>query len=175
MNDDPLHVRPIEYGSLLTNLFGSMAFRALFIISLIVAIIVGPLTYWAFDNRRPYEFIGDESFIIPAEAHGNDQMLVKWKVRFNRLCPGLIRRQLYDPHTGVILAIYDPQPASPEPPPYREGYLNKTFLLPRNIQTGWIGYRSSLEMWCNPLQRIWPLRYDTPSLFFKVNEPEVSK
>lgn len=171
MIEDPLHTRPIEYGSLVTNLFGSAAFRALFIISLLVAITAGPLTYWLLDNQHPYYYIADESVIIPNEAQGNDQMLVKWKVRFNRVCPGLVRRQLFDPRTDVILAVYDPIPAELDPPPFREGFLNKTFLLPKQIQSGRIGYRVALEMWCNPLQRLWPMRYDTPSLFFNVSGP----
>jgi hypothetical protein len=170
MNTDPLHSHPIEYGNPIVNLFGSAVFRVLFFLSLVTAAVVGPATYWAFDNVMPYDFIADGSVVIPTEARGNDQMLVKWKVRFNRVCPGLIRRQLVDPHTGVVLAVYDPQPTLTDPPGFRTGYLNKTFLLPRNIQTGWIGYRSTLEIWCNPLQRVWPLRATTPTLLFKVNE-----
>jgi hypothetical protein len=96
-------------------------------------------------------------------------------VRYNRTCAGLIRRQLFDPHTGVILADYDAVPAQAEPPGFTYGYLNKTFLLPRNIQTGWMGYRASLEYWCNPLQRIWPLRYVTPALNFKVQPSMVQQ
>jgi hypothetical protein len=170
MKDDPLHMRPIEYGSLLVNLFGSAAFRALFVLSLIIAIIVGPISFWMLDNAHPYEFDADLSVIIPTEAHGNDQMIVKWKVHYNRTCQGTIRRELFDPHTEVVLAVYDPQPAATEPPAFHDGYLNKTFLLPRKIQTGRVGYRAKLEFSCNPLQRIWPMRYNSPSLFFTVNE-----
>lgn len=169
-NEDPMHTTPVEYQSLLANLFGSGAFRALFALSLIFTVATGLLSYWLLDNQHPYEFIAEQSLIIPNEAQGNDQMLVKWKVRFHRTCPGLIRRRLFDPRTEVILAEYDPQQTSPDAPTHSEGYLNKTFLLPKQIQTGWVGYKASLEYWCNPVQRLWPLRYDTPVLFFKVSD-----
>lgn len=165
---DPMHLKPIGREALLANLFASPTFRVLFFVSMILALVLGPVTYWAFDNQRPYIFDGSESYIIPNEATGNDQMIVAWKVKVVRQCEGLVRRELFDPRTQVILSIYDPQQAQINSMPIGEGYYNRTFLLPKMIQTGKIGYRVRAEYYCNPLQRIWPLKYSTPDLFFEV-------
>lgn len=160
---DPMHLKPIERGTLLANLFSSVAFRVFFSLSLLVAMILIPVTYWALDYQRPYMFILEGSRIVPTEANGNDQMIVSWNVRTARECDGSVRRELFDPHTQVVLALYDPQPSPKTSAP-------ATFLLPRQIQPGKIGYRARLEFWCNPLQRIWPIVYYTPDLFFTVRQ-----
>lgn len=166
---DTMHLKPIGNETLLANLFSSATFRILFAASLLFATLLVPVTYWALDNQRPYDFYGPpESYIIPNEATGNDQMIVSWKVKANRQCDGSIRRELFDPRTKVVLAVYDPQPIDRHAMPEQDGYFNSVFLLPRMIQTGRIGYRSHREYWCNPLQRIWPLKYTTPDLFFEV-------
>lgn len=164
---DPLRMKPINHSAVWQNLAASAVFRAWLALSVLAAVIIGPVTYWAMDTQVPYDFLGDESFIIPQEATGNDQMLVKWKVRRHRTCPGLVWRELVDPRTNVVLAAYDPQAAAADTQ-LVDGFLNKTFTLPLKIQSGWIAYRSRLEYWCNPLQRVWPLRYNTPVLYFKV-------
>lgn len=164
---DPMHLRPVEDSDVFHNtLLESTPFRVLLAAACLVAVAAVLVTFWVLDYQRPYDFHGDGSFIIPAEASGNDQMLVKWRVTLHRRCPGLVRRELFDPVTGVVLATYDPQPASPAQ--LDEGFLNKTFMLPRMMQPGWVGYRSHLEYWCNPLQYWYPIRYDTPVLYFKV-------
>lgn len=164
---DPLHLKPVANDVALRNLFQSNAFRALFIISLLVGLAATVITYWALDTQHPYDFVASESYVVPYTARGNDQMIVKWRVVAHRTCPGLIRRELIDPKTDVVLAVYDPQIAAPK---YKleDGYLNKVFMMPRSVQPGMVGYRSHLEYWCNPLQRLWPLRYDTPTLLFEV-------
>lgn len=165
---DPLHLKPIRTDTLLANLFSSIVFRVLFFVSVIVTAALVPITYWALDNTRPYIFHASESYIIPTQASGNDQMIVSWKVNVNRQCDGLVRRELFDPRTEVLLTIYDAQPAHATPMPVGAGQFNRTFLLPRQIQTGRVGYRARLEYYCNPLQRIWPIKYTTPDLFFEV-------
>lgn len=168
---DPLHLKPISTDMLLANLFGSLTFRILFAVSMLLAVVLLPVTYWLLDNQRPYTFDAAESYIIPTIANGNDQMIVAWKVRVHRQCEGAVRRELFDPRTQVVLAVYDPQPAHRNSM-LGEGYFNKTFLLPRMIQPGRVGYRARLEYYCNPLQRIWPIRYVTPELFFTVRPAE---
>lgn len=166
---DPLHVRPIGSETLLANLFSSVTFRALFLVSTMIGLALVPITYWALDNVRPYLFYVEESYILPTTASGNDQMIVSWKVKVNRQCEGLVRRELFDPRPGgALLAIYDAQPAHKTTMPLGEGQFNRTFLLPKQMQPGKVGYRARLEYWCNPLQRIWPIQYNTPELFFEV-------
>jgi hypothetical protein len=165
---DPMHLKPITRDTLLANLFSSLTFRMLFFVSMIVTLALIPITYWALDNVRPYVFFPEESYIIPTAATGNDQMIVAWKVKVNRQCDGLVRRELFDPRTKVVLSVYDAQPAHVGDISEDHGYFNRTFLLPRSIQTGKIGYRARLEYYCNPLQRWWPIRYSTPDLFFEV-------
>lgn len=169
---DPMHLKPIGRDMLLANLFSSVPFRGLFFLSVVIACALIPTTYWALDNQRPYTFFADESYIIPNQATGNDQMIVAWKVRVHRQCGGLIRRELFDPRTQVLLSIYDAQVAHSMSMPIGDGYLNRTFLLPRMIQNGRIGYRARLEYYCNPLQRWFPIKYSTPDLFFEVKGNE---
>lgn len=168
---DVQHLHPIPRSVVMSNLFASLTFRVLFAVSVLVGLVLVPITYWAFDNQHPYVFDAEHSVIIPSEAVGNDQMIVSWQVTINRQCPGMIHRELFDPRTKVVLAIYDAQPAykSEELKP-GPGRLNRTFLLPRKMQTGQTGYRAKMEYWCNPLQRIWPIRYITPELLFEVKE-----
>jgi hypothetical protein len=163
---DPLHLKPIENEAALANLFASVPFRALFFISMVIAVALVPITYWALDNAHPYVLNAEESYILPTHAHGNDQMIVVWKVKTERHCEGIKRRELFDPRTKVILAVYDPVPTIR----YDDIPFGETFLLPRQIQTGRIAYRSRLEFWCNPLQRIWPIKYTSPELYFTVQE-----
>jgi hypothetical protein len=167
---DPLHLKPIDIDreALLANLFASPTFKVLFFISMVLAVLLMPVTYWALDNQRPYIFDGAESYILPNPATGNDQMIVAWKVKVHRQCEGLIRRELFDPRTQVVLSLYDAQPTHIHTLPLGDQYYNRTFLLPKMIQTGRIGYRSKLEYYCNPLQRIWPIQYTSPELFFEV-------
>lgn len=166
---NPMHLKPIGRDKLLANLFSSATFRVLFFVSCVVATALVPITYWALDNVRPYVFFPEESHIIPTNAVGNDQMIVSWKVRVNRQCEGLVRRELFDPRPGgALLAIYDAQPAHKTSMPLGEGQFNRTFLLPKQVTPGKVGYRARLEYWCNPLQRFWPIQYNTPDLFFEV-------
>jgi hypothetical protein len=153
-----------------SNLFASLTFRVLFALSVFVMLLLVPTTYWAIDKQPPYTFIQEGSYIIPNTAVGNDQMIVSWQVIVNRQCEGSVRRELFDPHTKVILAMYAAEAAHKNAMPRGLGSFNKTFLLPRQIQPGRIGYRARLEYYCNPLQRIWPITYSTPDLFFEVKQ-----
>lgn len=166
---DPLHLKPISREALMANLFSSAAFRGLFFLSVVVTVILIPITFWAVDNTKPYVFYVDESSILPNKAAGNDQMIVRWKIDYVRPCDGLVKREIFDPISQTIVAAYDPQPSYSNSLPLGPGYLNKTFLLPRSTLPGRYGYRARLEYWCNPLQRFWPIRYNTPELYFEVN------
>jgi hypothetical protein len=148
-------------------LLHSRVFQALLAFMLMLAGVGGALTYMAFDNEPPYDFVGQESFVVPPEAYGGDQITVKWKVKFHRTCTGTMRRVLFDPNTNVVLAIYDTEPVAGSYA-LEAGYLNKTFRLPLVIQKGWVGYRAEVHYKCNPLQRFFPLNVTTPDLLFKI-------
>lgn len=166
---DPLHLKPISRDTLLANLFSSSTFRAMFFVSCLVAVILVPISYWAFDNLKPYTYYTEGSYILPTSAMGNDQMIVSWHVRVNRHCPGVVRRELFDPRVGgAILAMYDAQASIDTIDGLGDQQINRTFLLPRAMPPGRTAYRSKLEFWCNPLQRLWPIRYETPALEFEV-------
>lgn len=124
--------------------------------------------FMAADTMPPYEYDVENSYIIPSKAHDGDQITVMWKLKkVNRLCPGSNSRILFDPKTRVQLATYDPTPAAISDS-IKDGYLNRTFLLPRALPDGEIGYRADVCYICNPLQRIFPLCISTPELYFRV-------
>jgi hypothetical protein len=148
-------------------LLHSRLFRVLLSFACLISAFGGVTTYMAFDTTPPYEFIGSESLVVPPSAYGGDQITVKWKVKFNRVCTGSMRRILFDPDTNVVLAVYDTEPVAGIYA-LEDGYLNKTFRLPTVIQKGWIGYRAELHYRCNFLQRFFPLNVTTPDLHFKI-------
>jgi hypothetical protein len=158
--------RPVDYKMTLQNLWQSWAFRAMLALSFMVTLFVSPLVYWSLDTMPPFVYLAEGSDVIPDPATGGQQIIARWKVKYNRSCPGLVRRQLFDPRTNVIIALYDPAPASEGRPPGDQ--LNKTFLLPHQMQTGKVGYRARLEYHCNPLQLLFPLILETPNLYFTI-------
>lgn len=142
-------------------------------IGLVVSSLVGWVAFMAADNTPPYEYDAERSHIVPSKANDGDQITVMWKIKkVNRVCPGANKRVLFDPQTKVILAAYDPTPAAVSDS-LRDGYLNRTFLLPRSVlPPGVIGYRATICYECNPFQKIVrPLCVTTPELFFEVLPP----
>jgi hypothetical protein len=157
--------------SYLRELWQIESFRARIFFAIAPTIVAVAFGYLATDHMHPYDFIGEESSIIPPSGRGGDQVTVVWKVHHNRSCPGTVERQLVDPDTGAIIALYDLSPAALNGLPSGDGYLRKTFALPKNVQTGWIAYQAKLAYTCNWLQVIAPVfavRYTTPKLLFKV-------
>jgi hypothetical protein len=141
---------------------------------LVIGTILCGLCAWvAFmvaDTTPPYEYDIERSFIVPSRAHDGDQITVRWALaKVNRICPGSNRRVLFDPKTHVILASYDPTPAAVSES-IQNGYLNRTFLLPRGVlPSGKVGYRANVCYECNLFQKfIKPLCVATPNLFFQV-------
>jgi len=129
----------------------------------------GAFVFMWFDTTLPYEFDVAESTIIPQQAEAGMQIRVDWKVKVNRICDGTNVRELFDPITKSRLAIYDPVPtASSAALEKGDQHLIRTFLLPRRLQKGKIGYRAHLLYKCNWLQRVFPIEMDTPDLFFEL-------
>ena len=130
--------------------------------------------YLIADTTPPYVFHKEGSSIIPPQGRGGDEMTVQWKVTHNRTCPGTVSRRLVDPVTGVVLATYDPQPAARDGVKLGGDLLVKTFLLPRTLQTGMVGYQAQLSYTCNWLQKRFPdqfgINYTTPMLLFRYDK-----
>lgn len=139
-------------------------------IGTILAFLFAWVAFMAADNQPPYEYDTANSYIVPAVADDGDQITVRWKLfRVNRLCPGSNRRVLFDKKTKVILAAYDPIPAAIQES-LKDGYLNRTFLLPRGaLPSGEIGYRATVCYECNLFQRFFrPLCVATPEITFHI-------
>lgn len=144
--------------------------KLLMIIGIALSSILGWIAFMAADNQPPYEYDVVNSYVVPSLADDGDQITVKWKLsRINRICPGSNRRVLFDRTTGVILAVYDPTPAAISSS-IKDGYLNRTFLLPRGaLPSGEIGYRATVCYECNLFQKfIKPLCVTTPDLMFRI-------
>jgi hypothetical protein len=141
-----------------------------FAIGLVASSLLGWVAFMAADNTPPYEYDTEKSYIIPARAADGDQITVVWKIKkINRICPGANKRELFDPQTKVILATYDASPAAVSGT-IVQGYLNRTFKLPRSIlPPGRIGYRATICYECNLFQKLArPLCVTTPDLFFEI-------
>jgi hypothetical protein len=153
------------------DLMSSRAFRMQLFSGIALMLIAFPIGYFASDRKPPLVFDASESSIIPPSAQGGEQITVLWRVtELRRTCPGTVRRVLFDPDRGVQLAIYDTE-SSANLGAVQDGFLHKTFMLPKVIQKGEIGYRADLCYACNPLQRLIPalrICYSTPDLKFKI-------
>ena len=144
--------------------------KLLMIIGIAISSILGWIAFMAADNQPPYEYDVVNSYVVPSLADDGDQITVKWKLsRINRICPGSNCCVLFDKTTGVILAAYDPTPAAISSS-IKDGYLNRTFLLPRGaLPSGEIGYRATVCYECNLFQKfIKPLCVTTPDLMFRI-------
>ncbi len=135
-----------------------------------LAIAFGAL---ATDRTRPYRFIQESSFVEPAQGRGGTQVVVNWRVELERqhTCPGTVERMLVDPHTGVIVALYQPSLATSIPP--SDGWIRNAFVMPQSVRPGLVGYKSKLTYYCNWFQALFPsfaIRYETPVLLFTVEE-----
>lgn len=144
--------------------------KTLWALCLSISGALGWIGFMAADNQPPYEYDVAQSYVVPSVANDGDQITVKWKLlKINRICPGSNRRVLFDKTTGVVLASYDPTPAAVSSS-IADGYLNRTFLLPRGaLPSGEIGYRATVCYECNLLQKfVRPLCVTTPDLTFRI-------
>lgn len=140
--------------------------RVFWVVGLNLAAILGLLAFMIADNQPPYTYFADGSYLIPERAAPGHQISVHWKIKVNRLCPGAIVRTVVDARTGARMS-YDPTPAMVTIQ-MGDSSLDRTFLLPQGMGPGRKLYRANAEYVCNPLQRIWPLKVQTPDLFFDV-------
>jgi hypothetical protein len=152
------------------ELWTERSFRLQVVGGFLLMAMTMPLAMWAFDTEEPLKFDAEKSLIIPAEAHGGDQMLVMWALKQppRKGCTGEVRRKLVDPTTKVLIAAYDIEKSGGV---FQGGYLKKTFMLPTAAPKGWIAYKSDLCYACNPLQQLISaarICYSTPDLLFKV-------
>lgn len=138
-------------------------------IGLILAGLFAWVAFMAADNTPPYEYDIVESHVTPPVAIPGEQVTVKWKLaKVNRICNGWNRRVLFDPKTRVLLATWDPLPTALIDS-ISEGYLMRTFTLPKDIPSGETGYRSNVCYECNLFQKfVKPLCVATPELLFQV-------
>lgn len=140
--------------------------RAQWIIGAVLALLLGGVAYMAADNQPPYDYIIEQSYVRPNPAHPGRQITVHWELKINRICPGVIVRTIVDAKTKARVS-YDPALALVT---VRAGdtSLERTFFLPEEMLPGPKLYRANAEYICNPLNRIWPLKVQTPDLYFEV-------
>lgn len=135
----------------------------------LAGILLGSFVFMAFDNTPPYLYDVDKSYVVPSPAREGDQITVKWRIKeIRQICPGSVQRLLIDTKTGIIVAAYDPTPAATSES-IQDGYLNRTFALPRSLPTGKLAYRANVCYQCNAFQKlIKPLCTSTPTLYFEL-------
>jgi len=154
----------------LRELWTLESFRARIFMAIVPTLGAVFFGYLIADTTPPYIFHKEGSYIVPPQGQGGDEMTVMWKVTHNRTCPGTVTRRLVDPVTDVVLAVYDPQPAALHGVKAGD-MLVKTFLLPRTLQSGMVGYQAQLSYTCNWLQVRFPdlfgINYTTPKLLFR--------
>jgi len=138
------------------------------LLGVVLMLVTAVLVYMWFDTTPPYVFDASGSEIIPKKVEAGMQIRVDWKVKFNRICTGTNIRELFDPVTNARLAVYDPVPTASSAALERGNHLIRTFLLPRRLPPGPVGYRAHLVYKCNWLQNFFPIEMDTPDLFFEL-------
>lgn len=140
--------------------------KLIWIIGVNVACICGWIGYMAADNQPPYDYFVTESYVVPSPSLAGHQVTVHWKLKVNRICPGFIIRTIVDAKTMARVS-YDPAPAFGMVRT-DDDHLDRTFFLPEGMRPGPKIYRANAEYVCNLLQRIWPLKVQTPDLHFEV-------
>lgn len=137
--------------------------------ALISAFLIAPTVYMIADNQPPFEYDAERSYVVPRVTESGRQMLVHWEFkRINRICPGSITRYVVDRRTTARFS-YDPTPAATTVE-IGEDHLDRTFFLPQEVPPGPKWYYATAEFACNPLQRFYPMRVQTPRLPFEVKE-----
>ncbi len=153
------------------ELWGFRSFRARIFLAIFpttIALVVG---HFATDRQHPYDFFVEESYVEPPTGSRGQEMTINWKVKEHRVCPGIVERQLVDPKTDVLIAVYDPAPTDTRGA--EDGWLRKTFRVPKDIQAGTLAYQAKLTYHCNWLQKLMPaiaIRYTIPRLTFYVEK-----
>ena len=127
--------------------------------------IIGPVAFMAFDNELPYTYDEKLSHIIPDTASPGDRVTVAWKIKVNRICPGIVERQLVD--SRGVRHSYDVLPARRDIK-LTDEWITKDVLLPVGLPPGDSIIYSVVFCACNPLQRIWPLRMETTKIHFTI-------
>lgn len=140
--------------------------KCFWMLGLILCAAFGMLGYLIADNQPPYVYFADASYVKPSVTQKGHQVEVYWKLKVNRICPGHIIRSIVDEKTGVKFS-YDPYPAI-SAIKIEDDHLSRTFLLPEGISPGKKIYRANAEYACNLLQRFWPLKVQTPDLYFEI-------
>lgn len=139
--------------------------RALrFTIIMSALLLVGLPMFWALDNAPPYAWKNGE--VVPDPAPDGSQISVHWTLQINRICPGLIQRQIIDARDEVH--NYDPVPAADREDVSPEFWV--TFKLPLGLPRGSAKYRVHATYACNPLQRFWPIHVTTPEIAFTLGD-----
>lgn len=138
-----------------------------------LGLVFGACAFMYLDTVPPYEFDVSQSYIVPDPAEDGQQITVNWKVKENRICPGVNYRTLIDPKTRAVVATYDPVAALTrmEGEDLSGGYLRRTFLLPAGPLPAEMDYRARTCFSCNPLQRLYPFCVQTPLLRFRIKQP----
>lgn len=159
----------------LKELWTFKSFRARIFLAMLPTFIAIMFAHYAADRQHPYDFFVEGSYIEPPSGKAGDHITVYWKVTRHRACDGIIERRLVDPVTNVIIASYDPDSSTGGVgEEINPRLLRKTILLPRNIQSGYIGYQARMTYACNWLQKALPrtfgIQYTTPQLLFLVEE-----
>ena len=139
------------------------------LVAIYLTIVFGAFGFMLADNQPPYVYDVSQSYVKPNPTIPGHQVEVFWKLKkINRICPGSNVRTIVDERTGASFS-YDATPAMATIK-FGDDHLSRTFLLPDGISTGRKIYRANLEYACNPLQRFWPLKVQTPDLHFEVEE-----
>lgn len=140
------------------------------LIGALLMFFTGYIVFMIFDTTPPYEYDVTQSKIVPHIVEGGVLVEVDWKIsKFNRTCPGINIRVLFDPKSGARITVYDPVPtASRSDIKENDSHLIRTFLVPMRISKGLVGYRAHQSYQCNWLQKFFPLEITTPDLFFEM-------
>jgi hypothetical protein len=136
-----------------------------FVSFLFSAIVVAPMAYMLADNEAPYIYDVEHSYIKPSETMADHHVIVHWEMRINRICPGMVVRNIIDAHTGVKIT-YDAVPAVHLS--MTDPTINNVLYLPAGILPGAKLYQVDGYFSCNLLQQFYPLHTVTPRIPFTI-------
>lgn len=136
-----------------------------------LALAIGWIAWLWLDRSPPLEFAG--GIVSPDPIRAGNWVQIIWRLRWKRACNRIEIKQTLVSATGLIHAL-ETIDATAEKPTEDFISIGRAIHIPWVMSAGIAEYRVTVLCVCNPLQELWPLAVQAPSLRFNVIESPVT-
>ena len=140
---------------------GKLSLKAVTIIWAFALVLVGTISFWAYDTSPPMSFI--VASIEPDGGNPGDRVTSRFRVNVLRNCTLDVEREWVDAHNNIW-------PATTAHLNYPKGTYDivLTSTIPMDAWVGKALLRYVVAYSCNPLQYLYPRRQPMPPLYVTV-------